>query len=132
MKSLACLLAALLPISSPAQDAAPSRELIVAAVGEIPVPKMKVTEVMGRRGYEADETSTKQWFPKEWTVTAGGATTRLQLALNVEPAAMALPASATELALSCGGESTRAQPVPAATASSSRSRPASPPPRPSS
>lgn len=100
----------LLPLASLAQDVAPPRELIIAAIGEIPVPKMKVTEVMGRRGYEADEESTKQWFPKEWTVAGKP----VPLALNLEPAAMKLPAGAAEITLSSGSGAPKSQILPVA------------------
>lgn len=109
MKLRALLLAPLLPLVSLAQDDAPPRELIVSAIGEIPVPKMKVTEVNGRRGYEADEASTKQWFPKEWSISGKA----VLLDLNLDPVAMKLPAGTTEISLAPGTEAPKPQPLPA-------------------
>lgn len=111
MKFHPFLVAPLLPLCSLAQDAAPPRELIVAAVGEIPVPKMKVTEVNGRRGYEADEESTKQWFPKQWSIA--GKT--VPLALNLEPVAMKLATGAGEISLAPDAASPKPQTLPAVT-----------------
>ena len=105
------LLPLLLPLASLAQDAAPPRELIIAAVGEIPVPKMKVTEVNGRRGYEADQESTQQWFPKEWSVAGKP----VPLALNLEPVAMKLSAGIAEVSLAPDAAPPKSQTLPAVT-----------------
>jgi hypothetical protein len=98
------------PMTLSAQDRAVPRELMIAAVGEIPVPKMKVTEVMGRRGYEADPDSTDQWFPKAWTVAGK----KIALALNGEPAAMKLTAGMMEVSVAPEGANAKLQALPAA------------------
>jgi hypothetical protein len=89
----------LLSIPSFGQEAAPPRELIIAAVGEIPIPRLRVAEAMGRLGYEADESSSNRWFPKQWILTSEGKGVPLKLGLNIEPVATTVPAGATGVVL---------------------------------
>jgi len=100
----------LLMTSSLAQEAAPPRELIVAAIGEIPVPRMKVTEAMGFRGYIHDEESTNRWFPQDWTIA--GKTIRL--ALNIEPVTVKIPATGEPFDLAPKGVAPKPQTLPPA------------------
>jgi hypothetical protein len=100
MKLRLCLLFSVLsPLPSFSQEPVPTRDLIVAAVGEIPIPKLRVTEAMGRLGYEPDESSTNRWFPRDWSLTAGEKSLPLRLGLNIEPVSITLSASATEFVL---------------------------------
>jgi len=108
MKLRALLTIPLLSLPLPAQEKAPARELIVAAIGEIPVPKMKVTEDRGFRGYIHDETSTNQWFPQDWTVA--GKTIRL--ALNIEPVVVKMSAGKEPFNLAPEGATPKPQTLP--------------------
>ncbi|RYD26529.1 MAG: hypothetical protein EOP87_22615 [Verrucomicrobiaceae bacterium] len=74
-----------------AEPSVPARPLIVAAVGEIPVARLKMTEVMGRTGYEADESSTPLLFPQTWEFKAGAVTSKVEIGLNLEPAVIEIP-----------------------------------------
>ena len=107
MKFRALLIAPLLTLAAPAQDAVPPRELIVAAIGEIPVPKMKIKTVNGYTGYEADMTSTNQWFPQEWSVAGH----TLTLSLNSEPTSMKTPGGKEPISLAPVGTAPRLQPI---------------------
>ena len=107
MKFRALLIAPLLTLAAPAQDAVPPRELIVAAIGEIPVPKMKIKTVNGYTGYEADMKSTNQWFPQEWSVAGHD----LTLSLNTEPISMKTPGGKEPISLAPVGTAPRLQPI---------------------
>ena len=107
MKFRALLIAPLLALTASAQDAAPPRDLIVAAIGEIPVPKMKITTVGGYVGYQADMESTNQWFPQEWSVAGHD----LTLSLNSEPASMKTPGGKEPISLAPVGTAPRLQPI---------------------
>lgn len=82
-----------------AAKSASSRQLIIAAVGEIPVPRLHVVEAMGRRGYEGDESSTKQFFPKDWNIEVAGSSIDLALSMNLEPASMPIPNGEVQVAI---------------------------------
>ena len=82
-----------------AAENVPSRQLIVAAVGEIPVPRLRVVEAMGRRGYEGDETSTHQFFPNDWKIEVAGTSTDLALSMNLEPAGITIPNGELQIAI---------------------------------
>jgi hypothetical protein len=97
-----------LSLSSLAQDAPPARQMIVAAIGEIPVPRMKVTEDDGFIGYVHDETSTNKWFPQEWTVAGKP----IKLALNIEPVAVKMPVGKEPFNLAPGGATPKPQTLP--------------------
>jgi hypothetical protein len=107
MKLRALLIAPLLTLAASAQDAVPPRDLIVAAIGEIPVPKMKIKTVNGYTGYAADMESTNQWFPQEWSVAGKN----LTLSLNGEPVSMKTPGGKEPISLAPVGTTPRAQPI---------------------
>ena len=107
MKFRALLIAPLLTLAAPAQDAVPPRVLIVAAIGEIPVPRMKVKIADGFAGYVADMDSTNQWFPQEWSVAGHN----LKLTLNAEPASMKVPGGKEPISLAPVGTTPRVQPI---------------------
>jgi hypothetical protein len=105
MKFRALLIAPLLTLAAPAQDAVPPRELIVAAIGEIPVPKMKITTIGEFRGYQADMESTNQWFPQEWSVAGHN----LTLSLNSQPVSMKVPGGKDPISLAPVGTAPKIQ-----------------------
>jgi hypothetical protein len=106
MKFRALLIAPLLlTLAASAQDAVPPRELIVAAIGEVPVPKMKITTVGEFRGYKADMESTNQWFPQEWSVAGH----KITLTLNTEPASMKTPGGKEPISLAPIGTAPKIQ-----------------------
>ena len=107
MKFRALLIAPLLTLAAAAQNAVPPRELIVAAIGEIPVPRMKIKIVDGFTGYEADMESTNQWFPQEWSVAGHN----LTLSLNTEPASMKMPSGKEPISLAPAGAAPRIQTI---------------------
>jgi hypothetical protein len=107
MKFRALLIAPLLTLAASAQNAVPPRELIVAAIGEIPVPKMKITTVGGYRTFVADMESSNQWFPQEWSVAGHN----LKLTLNNEPASMKTPGGKEPISLAPAGAAPRLQPI---------------------
>ena len=107
MKFRALLIAPLLALAAPAQDAEPPRELIVAAIGEIPVPAMKIKVVNGYSGYVADMESTNQWFPKEWSVAGHN----LTLSLNIEPVSIKMPGGKEPISLAPEGAGPKLQPI---------------------
>jgi hypothetical protein len=98
------LLLPLLPfLALHAAETTASRKLLVAAVGDIPVPKLKVSEATGWRGYVEDESSTTLFFPKSWDFKFAGATATLELGLNQEPSMVAVPEGITEMTLQPNG-----------------------------
>jgi len=109
MKLRTLLALSLLTLASAAQEGAPPRELIIAAIGEIPVPRMKVANTDGFRGYVHDEKSTNQWFPQDWTV--GGQA--VKLALNIEPVVVKMPLGKEPFNLSPVGAAPKPQTLPA-------------------
>ena len=107
MKFRALLIAPLLGLAAPAQDAEPPRELIVAAIGEIPVPAMKIKVVNGYSGYVPDMESTNQWFPKEWSVAGRD----LTLSLNIEPVSLKMPGGKEPISLAPAGTAPKMQAI---------------------
>lgn len=100
MKSRSYLVLSLLACQlAGAAESGASRQLIIAAVGEIPVPRLRVVEAMGRRGYEEDEKSTHLFFPNDWKLQIAGASTDLVLNMNLEPAGVSVPAGEVEIAI---------------------------------
>lgn len=99
-----CLLLPLLPsLVLHAADTTISRKLLVAAVGDIPVPKLKISEATGFRGYVEDESSTTLFFPKSWDFKFAGTTATLELGLNQDPSMVAMPEGITEMTLQPNG-----------------------------
>ncbi|WP_411845124.1 hypothetical protein AAFN60_14825 [Roseibacillus persicicus] len=82
------------------------RPIWVAAVGDPPVAKLKVVEEYGFRGYKPEEIDPKLQFPRQWSLSAGGASESLELKLNHPAIRLDLPASATSLELGLEGEAT--------------------------
>ena len=107
MKFRALLIAPVLTLTALSQDAVPPRELIVAAIGDVPVPKQTIKIVNGYSGYVADMNSTNQWFPQEWSVA--GQT--LTLSLNTEPVSMKAPGGKEPISLAPAGAAPKVQSI---------------------
>ncbi len=107
MKFRVLLIAPLLTLAASAQDAVPPRELMVAAIGEIPVPKIKVKIADGYAGYVADMESTNQWFPREWSVAGHN----LKLTLNAESASMKTPGGKEPISIAPVGTEPKIQAI---------------------
>ena len=93
MRNLLLLILALLPVL-PAEE---ERQLLVAAVGDLPVPRLHAVEEHGFRGYKRDETSSPLVFPGKWSVRHPGGGEEIELRLNQEPRRLSYPAGTVGL-----------------------------------
>lgn len=91
------------------------KELLVAAVGDIPVPRLKVVEEFGFRGYKRDEDSSPLVFPAEWMIEGADLERSLALKLNREPLKLAIKSSNGVIGIKPGGEDAEPKPMTAGT-----------------
>ncbi|WP_193212764.1 hypothetical protein [Luteolibacter marinus] len=95
----------------PGLHADEERQLLVAAVGDLPVPRLHAVEEHGFRGYKRDETSSPLVFPGTWSVRHAGGAGEIELRLNQEPRRLSYSAGEVGLELLPQGDGGDSRPL---------------------
>lgn len=82
-----------------AETPATERAIIVSAIGEMPVPKLKIETIQGFTGYSVDESSVSSIvFPQKWQMAISSK--HAELILNLNQAACRIPLGTEDASIS--------------------------------